>query len=110
MFPQVWQSFLRTLTKQRPAADQPVVTPALALAIVRLLETSHPVEPVTFSLTHVEDAQPKVIHIYNLDDGPRAIVLPHAQSEDAESSRQIRIYNASGGGVREIGPPRQDPQ
>ncbi len=33
-------------------------------------------EPVSFFVTHVEDAHPQIIHIYNLDDGPRAIVLP----------------------------------
>jgi hypothetical protein len=59
-------------------------------------------EPVSFSLTHVEDAHPQIIHIYNLEDGPRAIVLPRAQSEDADSSRPIRIFNALGEGVQEI--------
>jgi hypothetical protein len=62
-------------------------------------------EPVSFSVTHVEDAHPQIIHIYNLDDGPRAIVLPHAQSEDPDSSRPIRIFNALGEGVQEIALP-----
>jgi len=53
----------------------------------------------------VEDAHPQIIHIYNLDDGPRAIVLPHAQSEDADSSRPIRIFNALGEGIQEIAQP-----
>ena len=61
--------------------------------------------PVSFSVTHVEDAHPKIIHIYNLDDGPRATILPRAQSEDSDSSRMIRIFNASGEGVQEIAQP-----
>lgn len=64
-------------------------------------------EPVSFTLTHVEDAHPQIIHIYNLDDGARAIVLPGAQLEDADSSRPIRIFNVLGEGVQEIAqPPR----
>jgi len=62
-------------------------------------------EPVSFSLTHVEDAHPQIIHIYNLDDGAHTIVLPHAQSEDADSFRPIRIFNALGEGVQEIAQP-----
>lgn len=62
-------------------------------------------EPVSFSVTHVEDAHPKIIHIYNLDDGPRAIVLPPAQSDDADPSRPIRIFNAVGEGVQQIALP-----
>ncbi len=62
-------------------------------------------EPVSFSVTHVEDTEPQIIHIYNLDDGPRAIPLPRAQSEDADSSRPIRIFNALGEGVQEIAQP-----
>ena len=62
-------------------------------------------EPVSFSLTHVEDAHPQIIHIYNLDDGPQAIVLPRAQSEDTESSRPIRIFNTLAEGVQEIAQP-----
>jgi hypothetical protein len=81
------------------------VTVALAIAFARLIGALQPVEPVSFSVTHAEDAHPQIIHIYNLDDGPRAIVLPHAQSEDADSSRPIRIFNASGEGVQEIEQP-----
>jgi hypothetical protein len=62
-------------------------------------------EPVSFSVTHVEDAHPQIIHIYNLDDGPRAIVLPRVPSEDADSSRTIRIFNVLEQGVLEIGQP-----
>jgi hypothetical protein len=62
-------------------------------------------EPVSFSVTHVEDTHPQTIHIYNLEDGPRAIALPRAQSEDADSSRPIRIFNALGEGVQEIAQP-----
>ena len=62
-------------------------------------------EPVSFSVTHVEDAHPQIIHIYNLDDGPRAIVLPRAKSEDGDSSRPIRIFNVLAEGVREIAQP-----
>jgi hypothetical protein len=62
-------------------------------------------EPVSFSVTHVEDTHPQIIHIYNLDDGPRAIVLPRAQSEDADPSRPIRIFNALAEGVQEIAVP-----
>ena len=61
-------------------------------------------EPVSFSLTHVEDAHPQIIHIYNLEGGPRAIVLPHVQSDD-DSSRPIRIFNALGEGIQEIAQP-----
>jgi hypothetical protein len=62
-------------------------------------------EPVSFSVTHVEDTHPQIIHIYNLEDGPRVIVLPRAQSEDADSCGPIRIFNALGEGVQEIAQP-----
>jgi hypothetical protein len=62
-------------------------------------------EAVSFSVTHVEDAHPQIIRIYNLDGGPRAVVLTRAQSEDADSSRPIRILNALGEGVQEIAQP-----
>jgi hypothetical protein len=78
------------------------VTFALAIAVARLVRALQPVEPVSFSVTHVEDAHPQIIQIYNLDDEPRAIILPRAQSEDADSSRPIRIFNALGEGVQEI--------
>lgn len=64
-------------------------------------------EPVSFSLTHVEDAHPQIIHIYNLDDGARAIILPHKQSDDSDSSRPIRIFNAEEQGVQEIAQPQK---
>ena len=63
-------------------------------------------ESIRFSVTHIEDTHPQIIHIYNLDDGPRAIVLPHAHSEDADSSRPIRIFNALGEGGK-VGMPFQ---
>jgi hypothetical protein len=78
------------------------MTAALVIAIVRLAEAAQ-AEPVSFAVTHVEDAHPQIIRIYNLDDGPHAIVLPHAQSDD--SSRPIRILNAVGEGVQEIAQP-----
>lgn len=46
-----------------------------------------------------------MIHIYNLDEGPRAIVLTRAPSEDADSSRRIRIFNALREGIQEIEQP-----
>jgi hypothetical protein len=97
-----------TLTKKRSAADQFLVKAALAIAIARLVgppQAIEPTEPVSFSMTHVEDAHPQIIHIYNLDGGPRAIVLARAQSEDADSSRPIRILNALDEGVQEIAHP-----
>ena len=78
---------------------------ALAIAIARLFGAPQPVEPVSFSVTHVEDAHPQIIHIYNLEDGPRAIVLPRARSEDGDSAGPIRIFNALGEGVQEIAQP-----
>ena len=78
------------------------MTVALAIAVARLVGALQPADPVSFSVTHVEDTHPQIIHVYNLDDGPRAIVLPRAQSEDADSSRPIRIFNALGEGVQEI--------
>jgi hypothetical protein len=81
------------------------VTAALAIAIARLVGASQPMEPVKFSVTHVEDSHPQIVHIYNLDDGPREIVLPRAQSQDAGSSQPIRIFNAVGEGVLEIAQP-----
>jgi len=81
------------------------VTVALAIAIARLVGAPQQMEPVSFSVTHIEDAHPQIIHIYNLDDGPRAIVLLRAPSEDADSSRPIRILNALGEGVQEIAQP-----
>jgi hypothetical protein len=62
-------------------------------------------EPVSFSVTHAEDTHPQIIHIYNLEDGPRAIVLPRPQSEDADSSGPIRVFNALREGVQEIAQP-----
>ncbi len=79
------------------------MTLALAIAIVRLVEAHQPMEPVSFSVTHVEDAHPQIIRIYNLEDSPRAIVLSRPQSED--SSGPIRIFNALGEGVQEIAQP-----
>jgi hypothetical protein len=81
------------------------VTVAIAIIVVRLVAAPQPMEPVSFSVTRVEDPHPQIIHIYNLDDGPRAIVLPRAQSEDAGPSQLIRIFNASGEGVQEIEQP-----
>jgi len=83
------------------------VTVALAIAIVRLVGALQPgplqpAEPVTFSITYVEDPHPKIIYIYNLDDGPRAIELKRARSQDADSSGRIRILNAVEEGVQEI--------
>jgi hypothetical protein len=78
---------------------------AIAIAVARLLGLPQPTEPVSFSVTHIEDAHPKIIYIYNLDDGPRATVLPRGQSEDADSPRPIRIFNALGEGVQEIAQP-----
>jgi len=81
------------------------VTVALAIAIARLVGALQSVEPVSFSVMHVEDTHPQIIHIYNLDDGPRAIVLPRVQSEDADPSRPILIFNASEEGVQVIDQP-----
>ena len=92
--------------KQYSAADQRLVTVALVIAVVRLVEALQPAERVTFSITHVEDTHPKIIHIYNLDDGPRAIVLARAQSDAALSGR-IRILNALREGVQEIEQPQK---
>jgi hypothetical protein len=81
------------------------VTAALAIAIARLVGAHQPMEPVSFSITHVEDTHPQIIRIYNLDDGARAIVLPRSQSGAADSSQPIRIFNALGEGVQEIAQP-----
>ena len=81
------------------------MTVAFAIAVVRLVGALQPVEPVSFSVTRLEDTHPQIIHIYNLDDGPRSIVLPRAESEDDNSSRPIRIFNALGEGVQEIEQP-----
>jgi len=59
-------------------------------------------EPVTFYVTHVEDTHPQIIHVYNLDDGPRAIVLSRVHNEDTDPTRPIRIFNASNEGAQEI--------
>jgi hypothetical protein len=86
------------------------VTVALAIAIVRIVGALQPgalqpAEPVTFSITYVEDTHPQIIHIYNLDDGPRAIELKRARSQDGDSSRRIRVLNALEEGVQEIEQP-----
>jgi hypothetical protein len=91
--------------KQRFAVDQSLVTAVLAITIARLTGAPQPMEPVSFSVTHVEDAHPKFIHIYNLEDGPRAIVMPSVHAEDSDPSRPIRIFNASAEGVQEIAQP-----
>jgi len=62
-------------------------------------------ESIRFSVTHIEDTHPQIIHIYNLDDGPRSTVLPRVQPEDADPSAPIRIFNALGEGVQEIAQP-----
>lgn len=91
--------------KPRSAADLCLVTVALAITIARLVGAAHqPAEPVSFSVTHVEDAHPQISHIYNLDDGPRATVLRRAPSDD-DASRPIRIFNASAEGVQEVALP-----
>ena len=79
----------------------------LVIAILRLLDAHPELASASFSVTHVEDAQPRIVHIYNLDDGPRNIVLRRVQSEDNDSSRPIRIFNAVGEGVREVAQPRE---
>jgi hypothetical protein len=81
------------------------VTLAIAIAVAHLVGATQPIEPVSFSVTHVEDTHPQVIQIYNLEDGPRAIVLPRAQSDDTDSSGPIRIFNALREGVQEIAQP-----
>ena len=81
------------------------MTVALAIAVARLLGAPQPADAFSFSVTHVEDAHPQIIHIYNLDDGARAIVLARAPSEDSGSFQPIRIFNASGEGVQEIAQP-----
>jgi len=81
------------------------VTATLAIAILQLLDAHPEKVSASFSVTHVEDTHPRIIHIYNLDDGPRNIVLPRLQSEDNDPSRPIRIFNALGEGVREIAQP-----
>ena len=81
------------------------MTVALAIAVAHLVGAPQPTESVSFSVTHVEDTHPQIIHIYNADDGPRAIVLPRAHSEDSDSSRPIRIFNALGEGIQEIAQP-----
>jgi hypothetical protein len=83
------------------------VTVALAIALARFLGAPQPMEAVSFSVTHVEDAHPQIIHIYNMEDGPHAIVLPRAQADDSDSTRPIRIFNALGEGVQEIADPRK---
>lgn len=78
------------------------MTATLAIAILRLL-AGHPQEAsVSFSVTHTEDMHPRIIHIYNLDDGPLDIVLRRTQSEDDDLSRPVRIFNALAEGPREI--------
>ena len=81
------------------------MTAVLAIMAARLAGAPQPMEPVSFSVTHVEDAHPKFIHIYNLEDGTRAIVLPPVHSEDTDPSRPIRIFNALAEGVQEIAQP-----
>ena len=84
----------------RPADDSNV-TIALAIAVARLVAAPQPMEPVSFSVTHVEDAAPQIVHLYNLDAGPTRIVLSRGPSEDGK----IRIFNAVGEGVQEIAQP-----
>jgi hypothetical protein len=81
------------------------VTLAIAIAVARFVGAPEPMEAVSFSVTHIEDTHPQIIHIYNLEGGPRAIALPRVQSEDADSSGPIRIFNALVEGVQEIAQP-----
>ena len=38
------------------------------------------VDPVTFEITRLEDARPRFIRIYNLDEGTREILLPYLRA------------------------------
>jgi hypothetical protein len=81
------------------------MTAVLALAVARLVGASQPIDSVSFSVTHIEDAHPQFIHIYNLEGGPRAIQLFRPPSDDDDSSRPIRIFNILPEGVQEIAQP-----
>jgi len=57
---------------QGSAGPQPSEEPKLAA------EPEQPASPVKFAITHVEAFQPRIIRIFNLDEGTREIVLPPA--------------------------------
>jgi hypothetical protein len=67
-------------------------------------------EPVKFELTHVEDREPQIVRIFNLEEGTREIVLPprfvtvKAEKPSSEGAQPIRIFNLEEG-VREIAVP-----
>jgi hypothetical protein len=73
------------------------VTASIVIAIARLVSDSQPIEPVTFAVTHAEDAHPQYIRIYNLPGGPREILFRRASSWDDDPDRPIRIFNSSDG-------------
>jgi hypothetical protein len=83
------------------------VTATLAIAILRLLAEHPQGASASFSVTHIEDLHPRIIHIYNLDDGPRDIVLRRMQFEDDDSSRPIQIFNGLDKSVREVVHPQE---
>jgi hypothetical protein len=76
------------------------VTAAILIALLRLREPPQAMPSVTFTVTHVEDTQPEIIHVYNLDDGPRAILLSRVRSEESDPAGPVRILNASISGNR----------
>jgi hypothetical protein len=69
---------------QGPAGPQPPEAPQLTAG------SAQPPSPVTFEITHVEDSQPRIIHIFNLDEGTREIEITHVETSQPQI---IRIFN-----------------
>jgi hypothetical protein len=49
------------------------VTPLLLIAFTAIQQTA---EPVKFEITHVEEREPQIVRIFNLEEGVREIAVP----------------------------------
>jgi hypothetical protein len=63
---------------------------------------AQPPDPVRFEITYVEDSQPQIIRIFNLDEGTREIEMIHVESTQPEI---IRVLNPDEGTLDIVLPP-----
>jgi len=63
---------------------------------------AQPPEPVRFEITYVEDSQPQIIRIFNLDEGTREIEMTHVETTQPQI---IRVLNPDEGTLEIVVPP-----
>jgi hypothetical protein len=82
----------------------------IAFTAVWALAGQQTAEPVKFEITHVEEREPQIVRIFNLEEGTRVVVLPprfvtvKSEKPSSELAQPIRIFNLEEG-VREIAVP-----